>query len=198
MAVAVALSEDATLVEFMRLHELDFTQCQDEEKLFSNKAIYIALVLRKNDSNHVELINLREAEGIDSLAASFLRAMNDKGGEERSAVSSQGRKDKDWRADASKLWNRVIAPISKALIGTRHVLLVPDAELWTGAFEAMMDGSGKLLVDAFAEVSYLVSGREADEAPPESESRIEQVPAAKFAAVGEKSLICADGKARSF
>src|SRR5207247_3387794 len=72
-AVALALPEDAALVEFVRFDVFDFTAVLARGERLWTPCRYIAFVLRAGEPDQARLVDLGEAEPIDQMIAGFRR-----------------------------------------------------------------------------------------------------------------------------
>ncbi len=65
-------------------------------------------------------------------------------------------RDLEFRASATALYKLLMAPADAALRGKRHVVLVPDGVLWELPFQALLNPTGKYLLEEYA-ISYAPS-----------------------------------------
>jgi CHAT domain-containing protein len=66
------------------------------------------------------------------------------------------RRDIRFSDDAKKIYNLLLAPISKQIAGKNHLIISPDAALWELPFQALIDKQNKYVVESAA-VSYAPS-----------------------------------------
>src|SRR5262249_23014715 len=74
-------------------------------------------------------------------------------GQYRDSLASR---DPEYRAAAQKLYRMLLAPAAAQLAGKSNVVIVPDGPLWNLPFHALVDESGRHLIERFA-VSYAPS-----------------------------------------
>jgi tetratricopeptide (TPR) repeat protein len=158
-AIALALPPGAALVEFLRFHVIDF---KTDARRKRQPARYLAFVLPALAPEQVQMIDLGEAEPIDSLIADF-----------RSGITSvaENRDDRNLvrllshsapaTADTPgvRLRAAVFDKLSPALNGCQRLLLAPDGDLCRLPFEVLPLGDGRRLLDAYR-ISYVSVGRD--------------------------------------
>jgi CHAT domain-containing protein len=66
------------------------------------------------------------------------------------------RRDLEFDATATRLYQALLAPARDELRGARHIVLVPDGALWEMPFQALRSGDGRYLVEDVA-ISYAPS-----------------------------------------
>jgi CHAT domain-containing protein len=149
-----AISVNEALVEFVVYNELD---ASDPAKRGEKR--YLAYVLRGSGDLHVR--DLGQASEIDVAVTKF-----------RQAIRDPRRKDVDQLA--RNLEARIIRPLLEFVGNARHLLISPDGELSLIPFEALIDASGRYLVENYS-VTYLTTGR--DLARPRSERKVNSLTA---------------------
>jgi CHAT domain-containing protein/Tfp pilus assembly protein PilF len=136
-----ALPDRAVLVEFAAYRPFDVHKPRTET---FGPLRYGAYVLGK--SGILASADLGEAERIDRLVEQFRRALATPG-------------NQDVRRTGRALFDVVWQPIAKPLAGVAHTFVSPDGALNLIPFAALVDGSGKYLVESQT-ISYVTSGRD--------------------------------------
>ena len=161
-AVALALPEDAALVEFVRFDVFDFTAVLARGERLWTPCRYIAFILRAGEPDQARLVDLGEAEPIDQMIAGFRRWIA--GGLEGGDDPARG----EWPADAagpagiddgSTLRAALFTPLVAALGDRTRLLLAPDGDLARLPFEVLPMDDGRRLIDEYR-ISYLGAGRD--------------------------------------
>ncbi|HEX3558944.1 MAG TPA: CHAT domain-containing tetratricopeptide repeat protein [Pyrinomonadaceae bacterium] len=140
-AVRAAIPPDAALVEIFSYRPFD--PKKELEKFAAPR--YVAYVVRR-DSASPQFADLGDAAEIDADAARL-----------RAALKDPRRRDVERLARA--LDERAMRPIRKLLGETHRVFLSPDGALNLVPFAALVDESGKYLVETYS-ITYLTSGRD--------------------------------------
>jgi CHAT domain-containing protein len=140
-AVRSALPEDAALVEWFRFTVFDPAQLAAPTRRLAHYAAYV--LTRHRDP---VVIDMGEAELIDSLVSDFRGALSD-------------RRRSDVKARAAALTDKLIGPLRPHLRDYRHWLISPDGSLNLIPVGALLDEWGEYLVQQ-VEISYLTSGRD--------------------------------------
>ena len=163
-AVALALPEGVSLVEFVRFHVFDFQAVPARGEQQWQPARYLAFVFMPGQPDDVQMIDLGEAEPIDRLIADF------RGGITGEAETRAGRNMVHDRTTPSRraspaanvgpaLRAAVFDPLVPALGGRTRLLLAPDGDLTRLPFEVLPDADGRLLIDDYR-ISYVGCGRD--------------------------------------
>jgi CHAT domain-containing protein/Tfp pilus assembly protein PilF len=136
-----ALPDRTVLVEFAAYRPFDVHKPRTET---FGPLRYGAYVLGK--SGILASADLGEAERIDRLVEQFRRALATPG-------------NQDVRRTGRALFDVVLQPIARPLAGVAHTFVSPDGALNLIPFAALVDGSGKYLVESQT-ISYVTSGRD--------------------------------------
>jgi CHAT domain-containing protein/Tfp pilus assembly protein PilF len=113
------------------------------EYAVTEEATYLFVLTR--DQGIAKLRSYRLATGRRSLAPLARRLR------ERLAV-----RELSYAQDARRLHDLLLAPARPALRGRTHLVVVPDGPLWDVPFQALMDASGRYVIESAA-VSYAPS-----------------------------------------
>jgi CHAT domain-containing protein/Tfp pilus assembly protein PilF len=140
--VQKALPPGAALVEFFSYYPYNVKAKTVAEEFGASR--YVAYVLK--GEGEPLWADLGEAKDIDSDVMRL-----------RAALKDPARKDVKELARA--LDDRVMRPVRKLLGNTRRVFLSPDGSLNLVPFAALVDESGKYLVESYS-ITYLTSGRD--------------------------------------
>lgn len=140
-AVRQAIPADAALVEIFSYRPFDPKKELDKH----GPPRYVAYVVRR-DSASPQWAELGEAGPLDAEVTGLRAALKDP---ERADVKDLAR----------RLDERIMRPVRKLLGETRRVFLSPDGALNLLPFAALVDESGKYLVESYS-ITYLTSGRD--------------------------------------
>ena len=137
-----ALPGGAILIEFVQYRPFDPTVAKRDAKFGPSR--YAAFILQAQ--GEPLSIDLGESAGIDTLVDTWRRALRNP---RDSTVRQRGR-------DA---YRRLFGRMPAAVAAAPHLFLAPDAALNLVPFGALVDASGRYLVDRQT-ISYLTSGRD--------------------------------------
>ena len=141
-AVQVLIPRDAALVEFVTYRPSD-PKTQSFEQSFGELR-YGAYVLHQNAAP--KGVDLGDAKAIDRTVEKF-----------RAALRDPSRRDVQQLARIVS--ENVLRPLQQLLANDRYLLISPDGQLNLIPFEALLDDSGRYLVERFS-ISYLTTGRD--------------------------------------
>lgn len=158
-AVALALPEDITLVEFVRFDVFDFKALPAQGERQWQPARYLAFLLPARDPDNVRMIDLGEAEPLDRLIELFRAGVS-----EPPAVRNKVRRPAppaplSQEQAGQQLRVAVFDPLTAALGECRRLLLSPDGALTRLPFAVLPDAKGCPLVDNY-QISYVNAGRD--------------------------------------
>ncbi len=146
-SIREAMPENAVLLEIAHFYPVSpkaFSLAKKVPADEAEKARYIVYIIRKN--GEVVWKDLGKARLIDAAVSDFRKALYDS-------------KSKNFKEIARNLDSKLMSPI-RSLIGDKKQLLIsPDGNLNLIPFEALVDETGRFLVENYA-VSYLSSGRD--------------------------------------
>ncbi len=145
--LAEALPREGTLVEFVRIQDWD-----EENRRWATADRYIAFTLTAD--NQVTLINLGEAETIDTKLSESLAAIE----------NPEFRRDLQTYAhqvdtQLAQLYALLLHPLEAALGSRKKLIVSPDGELSKVPFAALRTPDGYYLIEKTT-VSYVSSGRD--------------------------------------
>jgi tetratricopeptide (TPR) repeat protein len=168
-AVALALGEGVSLVEFVRFHVVDFKAVAKqlsgsrwEPPSHWRPARYLAFVLSAREPDNVQLFDLGEAEPIDRLIADFRSSITGEtqGPSDRNMVKRRPEPGPTTTDDSgSRLRTAVFDKLIPAIREHRRLLLAPDGDLTRLPFEVLPSDDGRRLIDVY-QISYLGTGRD--------------------------------------
>lgn len=145
--VAAALPDQSALLEFARIEPYNFEPGNSQDLPQSHK--YLAFVLHAGKSDHVDMIDLGNAERIERAILRYKKIIVD-------------RMDlKGIRADkfARQIYDLVFAPVKYALGDTREIFISPDGNLNLIPFEVFQAPDGRFLIEDYT-FNYIASGRD--------------------------------------
>jgi CHAT domain-containing protein len=162
--VASALPERAVLVEFLRFNTLSFPVAGGETW---KPAQYVAFVLEAGRGDEVRMVDLGDAEPIETMVRTFRLAVQQEGATRKLESMPQQPREALWEiaerlrvAVFDKLfepeWNE---PPANGSGRYRRLFLATDGELNLLPFEALRTPDGRYLTDEY-EISYLGTGRD--------------------------------------
>lgn len=138
-AVADALPDKSALLEFVKIQDFDFENIQDPLGVIR----YLVYILKPG--GYIELVDLGKAFIIDQTASRVIHSI--KGSlEEVDHLLNQ-------------LYQLLWAPLEKALQGIDKVVISPDGILGLIPFAALIDNTGKPLLERFM-ITHVTSGNE--------------------------------------
>lgn len=152
--IAEALPERSTLVEYVRTDRFESIGVDST----ATPASYLAFVLPAGDPSALRMINLGDAEPIDSLAAELARSIRTSGrdiGPVDGAMPSEA-----WRDVGRALAALVFDPVDELVDEANVVFVAPAASLCTVPFDALIDRHGRPLLLTYT-FSVLGTGRDA-------------------------------------
>jgi hypothetical protein len=160
-AIAKVIPDGAALIELVRFNLFDFHREVTKE----NSACYLAFILFGREADHLHMIDLGDAESIDTMIAAFRRSIIgetsrqllpiDKEQGQGSSSIVRTPIDKGFALRAA-----VFDPLVDALKGCKRLLLAPDGDLSTLPFEILpVDKNGRCLIDDYS-ISYLTTARD--------------------------------------
>lgn len=154
-AIALALPEGATLMEFVRFNVFNFKAILANGDSQWLPARYLAFILPTKEPEQVQMIDLGEAEAIDNLIRVF-----------RKSVSGDRSLDLDSIPDEPEpippeveLRQKLIDPLKRYLKPQQQVFLAPDGELCCLPFGVLPTAEGRYLMEEY-ELCYLSVGRD--------------------------------------
>jgi tetratricopeptide (TPR) repeat protein len=162
-AVALALPEGVTLVEFVCFPVLNFrARLVKGEKSWLPER-YVAFVLRAGDPDDVRMIDLGEAEPINLMIADFRAGVTGADAERARRDMTSQREDAS-PASAKWLGTRLRAAVFDRLMPAlgdhTRLLIAPHGGLSMLPFEVLPRDDGSRLIDGYR-ISYLNCGRDA-------------------------------------
>ena len=155
-AVALALSEGVTLVEFVPFPVENFKAVFARGELPWKPDRYVAFVLPAGAPDEIRMLDLGEAEPIDRMIADFRAGIT---GDSVRAVRNMVKQPPAPVSEASdpagqSLRAALFDALVPALGGHTRLLLAPDGDLTRLPFEVLPTDDGRRLIDDY-EISYL-------------------------------------------
>ena len=156
------LPAEVVLVEFVRFNVFDFTTVPGQGEAPWRDARYLAFVLPARAADHVQMIDLGEAESIDRMIAAFRASITgeteSRGGRDLGALPVEPATD-SCASTGATLRAALFDPLVAVLGGSRRLVLAPDGDLARLPFEVLPMDDGRRLIDAYA-FSYVSAGRD--------------------------------------
>jgi CHAT domain-containing protein/tetratricopeptide (TPR) repeat protein len=138
------IPNNTALLEFGVYKPVPLSESENIAEREKVKSHYIVFVLHKNGV--VKSKDLGECKVINDVVTKFREALQDP-------------KRTDTKQLAGELDKKVMSPIRAFLGDSKQLLVSPDGDLNLIPFEALVDESGKYLVEKYS-ISYLSSGRD--------------------------------------
>ncbi len=148
-AVAMALPQVTTLVEFVRFKVYNFKAIRANGDSRWNEAHYLAFILSANQPEQIQMIDLGEAESIDPLIQAFRHDVFDGRGLDFGEISDSN--------DELELRQKVFDPLKPYL--TSQIFISPDGELNCLPFGLLPKDEEGYLMEQYT-ISYLSAGRD--------------------------------------
>jgi CHAT domain-containing protein/Tfp pilus assembly protein PilF len=146
-SVAKALPEKTVLLEFARIE--DFTFKAGRGKKNWSPARYVSFVLHSGEGGRVEMVDLGDAEEIDTGVALLKQEITD-----FKRISGQ----KPMKASRA-LYEMVFEPLESKLGEAKEVYISPDGNLNLIPFEVLQGPDGRFLIEDYT-FNYLCAGRD--------------------------------------
>jgi CHAT domain-containing protein len=160
-AVAIALTEDAVLVEFMRFPVYDFKAGSPKGRPRWKPAHYLAFVLPAGKPGAVTMIDLGRADLIDNRIDAFLGSITGRGRHDQRHLDFEPEIPDESISTIAGVDVRamIFDPLLPALGACTRLFLAPDGDLARLPFEVLPLDDGHCLIDTY-QISYLGTGRD--------------------------------------
>ena len=158
-AVAFALPEKSTLVEFVRFRVYDFTAIPAENQPEWKAARYLAFVLQAREPENVQMIDLGEADLIDNMLTQFKAVITGKAESRDLDLGEMEFPHEDSEGNAVSLRKTIFDPLLKAVGDRKRLFLAPDGNFNQLPFEVLPLDSDRRVIDEYC-ISYLSTGRD--------------------------------------
>jgi CHAT domain-containing protein len=156
--ILAAIPPATGVVEIVRCNRVELGIRADSSR-YAKPSFYAAFVLGHSDQESVKMIDLGDAETIDSAIVAFRKTVS-AAHSDRALSSKPDDAADQYSREAGRLRRMVWEPILGALVpGCRRLYLAPDGDLSTVPFELMRDGDGRYAYDDFT-ISYLATSRD--------------------------------------
>jgi len=143
--VASALPKNTALLELARTEIFNFNARGNEKKWLP--AHYLAFILHAGNAEGVKMIDLGEADEIETAITQLKEEIGNVTNVERLRNASQ------------EIYTRVIAPLRNELGDVKDIFVSPDGSLNLIPFEILQDPDGKYLIEDYT-FNYLAAGRD--------------------------------------
>jgi CHAT domain-containing protein len=153
-AVLEKLSKEYALLEYGHFNYVKSTT--DKSTNLKSGEMYYAYLLLGGNEGEITLRYLGSADSIHEKLNDVHRKFSHKvkGEDEKKYPHPL-----DAKEELSSLYQLLVDPFMEQLQKTEHLYIAPDGELYTLAFEQLLDKNGKELSDKFS-VSYISTGRD--------------------------------------
>lgn len=157
----MALPVGATLIEYVRFNAFKFEVAPASGKPYREPARYLAFILPAREPTKVEMVDLGEAELIDSMITTFRESIT---GEEESQIRGLGALPSSAHRAANKdigtrLCEKIFTPLLNKLGECKRLLIAPDGNLARLPFEVLPMNDGRRVIEEYR-ISYLGAGRD--------------------------------------
>jgi len=137
--------KDPVYIDFAKIKTIDF-----KEKTFS-KLRYLAFVLIPGKEPVVKLLDLSDAEVVDSHIKAYL-------GEVRMAKEyGELPRERILKVEAKALYEMILKPIEAEIKGKKDLYISPDGSLNLIPFEVLISPVGKYLMEDYS-ITYVAAG----------------------------------------
>ncbi|NEP09222.1 MAG: tetratricopeptide repeat protein [Symploca sp. SIO2C1] len=165
--IASKLPAGSILVEFVRFDVFNFKAIPAKGEAQWQPARYLAFILPAGQPESVEMIDIGEAEYIDSLIREFRGLVSGTGTNPENQLGMFNKRNsklifREYHPQAgSKLGQAIFDKLRPYIQEHQHLIIAPDGELNLVPFQILpSDDSGKkMLMDEFT-ISYLTVGRD--------------------------------------
>jgi tetratricopeptide (TPR) repeat protein/CHAT domain-containing protein len=162
--VASRLPVGSLLIEFVRFNVFNFQAIPARGEAQVQPARYLAFILPAGQPESVEMIDIGEAEYIDSLIREFRELVSGAGKNPENQLGMVNKRIiiKEYQPQAGiKLREAVFDKLRPYLKESQHLIIAPDGELNLVPFQILKsdDTGEKMLMDEFT-ISYLTVGRD--------------------------------------
>jgi CHAT domain-containing protein len=147
--IAAQLPDGTVLLDFARVDMFDFEPRDQDNRWLP--AHYVVFVMHAGSGERLTMIDLGEAEKIDSIINRFKDELKDE--------NDFLRKGRKLKKRAQKLYNLVFAPIRDTLGNDRQIYISPDGNLNLIPFEVMQNPDGRYLIEDYT-FNYLATSRD--------------------------------------
>lgn len=150
-AVVACMPQGAALIEFVKFRTYDFHSASSKESMGWKEERYVAFVLRKDQIDNVEMVDIGEAHEIDEKIKNFRKAVRE---------SAQIDDISIFQKSCAEVKRIVFDSIAPYITGARHLFIAPDGELMKLPFEILRtDIKDKYLINSY-KISYINTGRD--------------------------------------
>lgn len=152
--------EDGLLTSVIKMYRYGFSLINSEKRQSSVKSIhYLAFILKENEPDNVQLIDLGNAEKIDNLVTKFRESITSEI-EGRNLIPLQDKYiDKPDSSDGLVLRKVVFDPLLRVIGNCKCLFISPDGDLTQLPFEILPLQKDRRLIDEY-HISYLTTGRD--------------------------------------
>ncbi|MCP2727639.1 CHAT domain-containing protein [Limnofasciculus baicalensis] len=165
--VAAELPAGSILIEFIRFDLFNFKAIPAKGEAQWQPARYLAFILPAGQPESVEMVDIGEAECIDSLIREFRELVSGAGKNQESQLGMFSKRPpklifREYHPQVGiKLRQAIFDKLRPALKEHKHLIIAPDGELNLVPFQIIpSDDTGeKMLMDEFT-ISYLTVGRD--------------------------------------
>lgn len=157
-AIAKALPDGATLVEFVRFNVFNFKAIRANGDSQWLPARYLAFILPAKEPEQVQMIDLGEAEAIDNLIRVFRKSVSGDRDLDLDDLDSIPQEPESIPPDV-QLRQKLIDPLKPYFTPNQRIFLAPDGELCCLPFGVLPTDEGRYLIEDY-ELCYLSVGRD--------------------------------------
>jgi CHAT domain-containing protein len=159
-AVRKRLAGDSLLVDIARFRVFPLGEKDNQKRNNWQPARYVAWIIPPAGSGEVRLVDLGEAEPIDSQIQELRRAINAAGRKESALVKEgEPRAEAELRDLFQQLADRIWKPLAPQVGDAKTLFLSPDGALWLVPWGALPVEKDKFLIEKLT-INYLISGRD--------------------------------------
>jgi tetratricopeptide (TPR) repeat protein/CHAT domain-containing protein len=153
--VAAALLEGSVLVEFVRFNPFDFKAMRAKGQPQWQPSRYLAFILPAGKPDNIRMIDLGEADAIDTMISDFRIAIRADKSSPRRGAADGGLPHIE---AGQKLREALFDPVRKAVDERKRLFIAPDGEIYRLSFGVLPEKEGNI-IDNY-NISYIDAGRD--------------------------------------
>jgi tetratricopeptide (TPR) repeat protein/CHAT domain-containing protein len=158
-AVRKGLAADAVLVDIAQFRVAPLGE-KDKKKQNWGPVRYVAWIIPAVGQGDVQLVDLGEAERIDTQINELRRAIEGAGSKDSTLVKEgEPKADADVRRLSQALADQIWKPLAPHVAQAKQLFLSPDGALWLVPWGALPVEKDKFLIEKLT-INYLISGRD--------------------------------------
>ena len=157
-ALMSKLPLDTRFITFAKIRVRNFDVRRKDDQNAWRDSRYVAWIIPPLGTGAVKIVDLGPSNQIDEDISKLRRFF---GANSSMHVQSNGELESEgkYRKSAEKLSAKLFHPLEPYLDGAGRIVLSPDGELWTLAWDALLTKDGQYLIEKF-NTRYVMTGRD--------------------------------------